>query len=94
MVVVVVVVSVSDGGVGVADGHLEKIFEPFYTTTEGMGLGLSICRTIIDAHGGQLSARRNLDRGLTCWFSLAALPLTGGTALDRATRMVRLGSWN
>ena len=89
-----VIVSVSDGGVGIADEQLEKMFEPFYTTSEGLGLGLSICRTIIDAHGGQLSARRNPDRGLTCWFSLAGQALTDETPTEPPVRMMGLGTWN
>jgi signal transduction histidine kinase len=68
-------VSVSDRGIGVSDLELEQMFDPFFTTKrDGMGLGLSICRTIINAHGGQISARRNGDRGLTCWFALDAAP--------------------
>jgi C4-dicarboxylate-specific signal transduction histidine kinase len=70
-----VVVSVADRGVGVSDEELERMFEPFYTTkSDGMGLGLSICRTILDAHAGTIAAKRNPDRGLTCCFSLSALP--------------------
>jgi PAS domain S-box-containing protein len=70
-----VVVSVTDRGVGFPGDQIDKMFEPFFTTTaDGMGLGLSICRTIIDAHGGLISARQNPDNGLTCWFSLAGLP--------------------
>jgi PAS domain S-box-containing protein len=68
-----VTVSVADRGVGVSDAALGQIFEPFFTTkAEGMGLGLSICRAIIDAHGGEISAKRNFDQGLTCWFTLSA----------------------
>jgi len=90
-----IVVSVSDRGVGIPDEQLERMFEPFYTTTtDGMGLGLSICRAIIDSHGGRLSARRNPDSGLTCWFSLAALPLAGATPKEPPARMVRIGTWN
>jgi PAS domain S-box-containing protein len=66
-----VVVSVSDRGAVVSDTAFERMFEPFFTTKpDGMGLGLSICRTILEAHGGEISARRNADRGLTCWFAL------------------------
>ena len=67
-----VTVSVSDRGPGISDEHLTRMFDPFFTTkATGMGLGLSICRTIMDAHGGRISARRE-DPGLTCSFSLEA----------------------
>ena len=50
---------------------MEQIFEPFFTTKEeGMGLGLSVCRTIITAHRGKLWATNNTDRGATFHFSL------------------------
>ncbi len=90
-----VVVSVSDCGVGFADDQIDRMFEPFFTTTtEGMGLGLSICRTIIDAHGGLISARPNPDHGLTCWFSLAALAPVEEAVATRPSHEVRLNTWN
>ena len=59
-------VEVRDRGPGLADGELDRIFEPFYTTKDdGMGLGLSICRAIVATHGGTLEASRNPDAGMT-----------------------------
>jgi C4-dicarboxylate-specific signal transduction histidine kinase len=64
-------VSVADCGVGLAPDNLEKAFEPFFTTkVQGMGLGLSVCRTIITAHGGKLWAVNNPGRGATFHFTL------------------------
>jgi C4-dicarboxylate-specific signal transduction histidine kinase len=64
-------VSVIDGGGSIPEGKMEQIFQPFFTTKEkGMGLGLSVCRTIIDAHRGKLWATNNADRGATFHFSL------------------------
>jgi signal transduction histidine kinase len=55
--------SVSDRGPGIPEDKLKEVFEPFYTSkTEGMGMGLSIARTIIEAHNGEISAR-NRDYG-------------------------------
>lgn len=64
-------ISVEDSGGGVAAEKLEQIFEPFVTTKpHGMGLGLSICRSIIQAHGGRIGFTNNADRGATFWFTL------------------------
>jgi C4-dicarboxylate-specific signal transduction histidine kinase len=65
-------VEVKDNGVGIEKEKLESIFQPFYTTkTNGMGLGLSISRSIIKNHGGQLSAQANQGAGTTFSFTLA-----------------------
>jgi predicted ATPase/signal transduction histidine kinase len=66
-----VVVAVRDSGKGLDANDVEKIFDPFFTTKpEGMGLGLSISRTIIEDHHGTLWAKPNEDRGATILFSL------------------------
>ncbi len=65
-------VVVRDRGIGLCDDQLEKIFEPFYSTKHGgLGMGLSICRSIIEAHGGRLWAENNSpQRGATFYFTL------------------------
>jgi PAS domain S-box-containing protein len=66
-----VTLSVSDDGMGIEDKHLASIFEPFFTTkTEGMGMGLSICRSIVESHGGKIFARTNAMGGATVGFML------------------------
>jgi PAS domain S-box-containing protein len=66
-----VTVSVTDRGRSIPEEKMEQIFEPFFTTKEkGMGLGLSVCRTIVTAHRGKLWATNNADRGATFCFSL------------------------
>ena len=63
-------VAVRDSGPGL-DGGLERLFEAFYTTKpSGLGMGLSICRSIIEAHGGRLWASANVPRGATFQFTL------------------------
>jgi PAS domain S-box-containing protein len=65
------IVSVKDSGAGLSDRELARIFDPFYTTkSEGMGLGLSICRAIVAAHGGTVDALRNSDKGMTFFVVL------------------------
>jgi PAS domain S-box-containing protein len=66
-----VLVSVRDSGPGIDPEHLERVFDPFYTTkATGVGMGLSICRSIIDAHGGRLWAEANPPRGTVFQFTL------------------------
>jgi signal transduction histidine kinase len=66
-------VAVRDWGVGVG-GDAVDIFQPFYTTKPtGLGMGLSISRSIIEGHGGQLRAQNNPDQGATFWFTLPSV---------------------
>jgi two-component system, LuxR family, sensor kinase FixL len=64
-------VSVCDRGIGISRAKLDKIFEPFYTTKrDGLGMGLSISRSIIEAHGGRLWVENNQERGTTFHFTV------------------------
>jgi len=66
-----VLVAVRDSGPGIDPAHLERVFEAFYTTKSGgTGMGLSICWSIIDAHGGRLWADANEPRGAVFQFTL------------------------
>jgi signal transduction histidine kinase len=68
-------VGVQDSGPGLAPVALERLFDAFYTTkSSGLGLGLSICRSIIEAHGGRLWATANSPRGAIFQFTLPAQP--------------------
>jgi PAS domain S-box-containing protein len=68
-----VLVAVQDSGPGLEAALLERVFESFYSTKPtGLGLGLSICRSIIEAHGGRLWASKNQRRGATFQFTLPA----------------------
>ncbi len=70
-----VLISVCDAGPGIAEGKLEQVFEPFFTSkANGVGLGLSVCRTIVNAHGGKLWAEHNSDRGATFRLLLPVKP--------------------
>jgi signal transduction histidine kinase len=67
-------VAVCDSGNGIDPVTIPQVFEPFFTTKpKGMGMGLAIARSIVKAHGGQISARRNPDRGSTFEITLPAL---------------------
>jgi signal transduction histidine kinase len=64
-------VTVEDSGAGIKVPNAEHLFEPFYTTkSHGLGLGLSISRSIVEAHGGRLWATPNDGHGATFQFSL------------------------
>jgi signal transduction histidine kinase len=68
-----VLVAVRDAGSAPDDRVLHRMFEPFFSTkTEGLGMGLPICQTIVESHGGRLWASRNPDRGLTVQFTVPA----------------------
>lgn len=73
-----VLVAVADSGPGLQPESLDRLFDAFYTTKPGgLGMGLSICRSIIEAHGGRLWATTNLPQGAVFQF---ALPQQGQTA--------------
>jgi signal transduction histidine kinase len=68
-------VEVRDSGPGFAPAALDRVFEAFYTTKPGgLGLGLSICRSIIEAHNGRLWASPNVPRGAIFRFTAPAHP--------------------
>jgi signal transduction histidine kinase len=72
-----VAVSISDTGPGVREEAIDRLFEPFYTTKpSGMGMGLSVSRSIVESHGGRLLASVNRGPGATFTFTL---PATGGS---------------
>jgi signal transduction histidine kinase len=68
-----VVVAVEDSGIGIDKADLERVFHAFYTTKpEGLGMGLAIARSIVEAHHGRLEARSNPERGATFTLTLPA----------------------
>ena len=81
-----VLVAVADSGPGLDPSKLEYVFDPFYTTKpDGLGIGLSICRTIIDAHGGRLWLEPNRPRGAVFQFMLPVADQN--TGIFSATRL-------
>jgi PAS domain S-box-containing protein len=79
-----VLVVVRDSGPGIDAEHFERVFETFYTTkSSGVGMGLSICRSIIDAHGGRLWTDANDPRGAVFQFTL---PSVQNEFMNSATR--------
>jgi C4-dicarboxylate-specific signal transduction histidine kinase len=72
-------VSVADTGPGIDPDNVQALFEPFRTTkADGLGMGLAICRSIVEAHGGRLRARNRRRRGAVFSFTL---PVTGSSEL-------------
>jgi len=68
-------ISIADVGSGLAQEVKARLFEPFVTTkAQGMGVGLAICRTIIESHGGRLYAEDNPAGGTVFRFTLARAP--------------------
>ena len=80
-------VLVKDAGIGLEPGDLERFFEAFYTTKDdGMGVGLSVSRSIIESHGGQIWGRPNEGAGATFCFSI---PVTARAGWDQPVRKTR-----
>jgi len=80
----IVRLAVSDTGPGIPAERLSQIFEPFYTTKSegsGMGMGLAIARSIVEAHAGRIAAENNPGGGATVWFTL---PITESQSRDAA----------
>ena len=66
-----VVVAVKDSGVGIPGENADRVFDAFFSTKPGgLGMGLSICRSIIEAHGGRLWSSANFGPGATFQFAL------------------------
>ena len=65
-------IAVSDSGEGMAQGEIDRLFDPFHSTKPiGTGIGLVVCRSIIESHGGSIWLEPNHDRGVTALFTLA-----------------------
>jgi signal transduction histidine kinase len=89
-----VIVSVADTGTGIGSQDIERIFDPLFTTKSGgMGMGLSICRSIIEAHDGQLWVAPNKPEGAVFQFMLLADGATPAAAYEdsnaNTSRLVR-----
>ena len=66
-----ILVAVEDSGIGIEPEHVDRLFNAFFTTKpDGMGMGLSICRSIVEQHGGHIWATRNFGAGSTFQFTL------------------------
>jgi two-component system, LuxR family, sensor kinase FixL len=79
-------IAVRDRGTGLTADRRDTIFRPFFTTKrDGLGLGLSISRSIVEAHGGRLRAENNIDRGATFHFTLPAAAIAETADLAEQT---------
>ena len=66
-----IMVAVKDSGSGISSQNIPKLFDHFFTTkSDGLGMGLSISRSIVEAHGGRLEVENNPDRGVTFYFTI------------------------
>ena len=69
-----VLISISDKGKGISEEDIDSVFEAFYTTKgDGLGMGLTICKSIIDAHGGEIGCSKAMTGGTTMYFTLPVL---------------------
>jgi signal transduction histidine kinase len=86
-----VLVAVQDAGIGVEPANLGQLFRAFYTTNpDGMGIGLSICRSIVEAHGGRMWADRNIGPGMTFQFTISSCvenPLSSPTSAQQSAEL-------
>ncbi|MGZ8904025.1 MAG: ATP-binding protein, partial [Methylobacter sp.] len=72
-------IRIKDNGPGINAAEQQKILNPFYSTkSEGMGMGLAICRSIIDAHEGVLRFNSQVNKGTTFYFTLPVRRQTNG----------------
>jgi len=79
-------VAIADRGGGIPADRIARVFEPFYTTKKhGLGLGLAICRSIVEAHGGRLWVTNNADRGATFCLALDVAPSERECTRDAAS---------
>ncbi|MDM0029636.1 sensor histidine kinase [Variovorax saccharolyticus] len=77
-------VAVTDSGPGIDEAHINKVFDHFFTTKiNGLGMGLAMCRSILEAHGGTLDVERNQGRGMTFHFVLPLEPAVEGDTWPR-----------
>ena len=76
-------VKIADFGTGIKSENTSRIFDPFFTTKpNGMGMGLAICRTIVEAHGGTLSVSPNVQHGSVFCIRVPSAPIDEGNGLS------------